>query len=387
MKLRQIIIVTVILVGTVLLAAGLAMNEQEEEKEVKVAAKKYVKTQKVAYKAVPTEIVAFGRVETAQALDLIAEKAGRMAEGDVPLKEGKAFNKGQLLFAIDATEAQLNLQAEKSRFLSDLAAILADLKSDFPESYPTWQQYFEQIDIARPLPELPTFRTAKEKTFLATKNIFSSYYTIKSQEEGMKKYRQYAPFAGSITEVSLHSGSYVNPGSKVASVKRRDRLELRVAISANDIAWVKAGNKLSIENEQGTAQWQGTINRIGSVVNKNTQALDVFIAIAPNEHPVYDGLFLKAIIPGKTVQGAMEIPRAALVNGQQVYVVQDTVLSVRTVAVRRLNDQTAIISGLEQGEDLVTETLVNAANNMRVYKLPDEGQGKGTVDEQLTTNN
>ena len=90
MKLRQILIVVGILVVGVGLAAILSQYEEEEEKEVKVAQKKYVKTTQVAYRAVPTEIVAFGRVETAQTLDLIAEQAGRMTEGAVPLKEGRA---------------------------------------------------------------------------------------------------------------------------------------------------------------------------------------------------------------------------------------------------------------------------------------------------------
>ena len=130
MKLRQVIIIAVwlsVLVGSIV-ASGI-LSEMKEPPKVEQAKtiKKFVKTEPVRYHSIPTEVVAYVRVSTAESLDIIAEVAGRMSAGSIPLKEGQSFRKGALLYKIDDTEARLNLQSDKSNFLKDLAAILPDI--------------------------------------------------------------------------------------------------------------------------------------------------------------------------------------------------------------------------------------------------------------------
>lgn len=372
MKLRKVIIVLTfigIVVSAVLLSQYFSsLKEPPAKEEVKIT-KKYVNTIAVSYMDVSTEVTAFGRVRASESLDLIAEIQGRMFEGAVRLKEGQKFKKGDLLFRVDDLEAKLNLQSQKSIFLRDLAAILPDFKIDYPNNFNGWQNYFRSIDLDNPLPKLPDYKSDKEKTFLATKNIFSSYYTIKSVEAAMRKYKLYAPFNGTISEVVLQSGSYVNPGNKIAKIYRTDRLELKVDVGIGDIGWIKNNQSVAITSEDGNQTWNGKITRIGDLINQNTQSLDVFVDIKSNGTPVYDGLYLQAIIPGKVIKNAMEIPRSAVFNGNQVFVVRDTVLKVNEIMIHKVNQATVIFSGLTEGDDLVFEPLINAYNNMRVYKL------------------
>ena len=57
-----------------------------------------------------------------------------------------------------------------------------------------------------------------------------------------------------------------------------------------------------------------------------------------------------------------------LYNTNEVYVVEDTLLKVKQVFVHRTMEENVVISGLNEGEDLVVEPLVNAHNNMVVFK-------------------
>ena len=374
MKLRKIIIgssALVILGGSFMLSGYLASKkEPPKKKEVKISLK-YVKTTPVQYKDVATEVEAFGRVKTSESLDLIAEKSGQMLQGRVRLKEGQKFKKGDLLFKIDDTEAGLNLQAQKSNFLSDLAAILPDMKIDFTDTYTKWENYFMSIDLNKNLPKMPNYDSEKEKTFLATKNIFSAYYNIKSAEAAIRKFRFYAPFTGSISEVTLQSGSFVNPGSKIAKINRIDQLELKVDVEVDDLDWIEKGKKVTITNEDETKEWNGYITRIGNLVNERTQAIDVYVQITGSKYPVYDGLYLKSIIPGKIVRQAMEVPREAIFNGNQVFIVTDSLLKTKEILVQRVTSESIIFTGLNEGEDLVVESLINAYPNMKVAKLTD----------------
>ncbi len=375
MKKRQFIIVGVglaILIGSFALNGYLSSLKEVPEVKRPEEIKKFVKTEQVKYGTIPTEVLAFGRVKTAESLDLIAEVSGRMSSGTVALKDGQRFSKGTLLYKIDNTEARLNLQSQKSNFLRDLAAVLPDIKIDFSDSYDKWNKYFSSIDLDKSLPELPEYDSNKEKTFLATKNIFSSYYTIKSAEVNLRKYNFHAPFSGVISNVDLQSGSFVNPGNKIGTILRSDQLELKVDVGVADIDWVEMGSEAQVVTETGTT-WSGKVARIGEFVNQNTQSIDVFIALKQNGgSKLYDGEYLQSTIPGKVVNNSMLMPRNAIFDDNKVFVLQDSLLKVKEIDIHKVNPETVVFSGLVEGSELVVEPLINAHNNMKAFKLKEK---------------
>ncbi len=371
-QLKVLIAAFVIIGGSVALAAVFAgQKAPPEEKELTVSVR-YVKTEPVEYADVETSVVAFGRVETAQSLDLLSEVGGRMYEGNIRLKAGQNFRKGTLLFYIDDEEAALNLKSQKSNFLRDLAAILPDLKIDFDQSYSSWQTYFSSVDIAKELPELPEITDEKEKTFLATKGIYSSYYSIKSAESRLKKHRYYAPFDGSVSEVAMETGAFVNPGTRIGKIIRAGAHELKVSVETRDISWIQEGAEVKIYSDETQQYWDGKVLRISDFVNQNTQSVDVFLAIHSNGQRIYDGQFLQAAIPARVIKDGMIMPRSAIYNRSEVFVLDDTVLKVKKINVVRLEKESAIFTGLEEGEALVVEPLINAHNNMVAKKLEEK---------------
>ncbi len=369
---RKLIIVGSTL-GIIILSVALAgmfagMKEEPETKKPPVSVKT-VETIKVAYEDIKTSVVTYGRVETAQSLDLLSEVSGRMFQGNTRLKEGQSFKKGTLLFYVDEEEAELNLKSQKSNFLRDLANILPDLKVDFSDNYDAWQSYFSQLDLDKRFPELPKSKSDKEKTFLATKGIFSSFYSIQSAEVQLGKYKYYAPFDGSITEVTLQSGSFINPGTKIGKIIRAGLHELKVSVETRDIPWIQMGSPVQVYSDETQQYWNGEVTRISDNVNQNTQSVDVFISIQPNNQKIYDGQFFQASIPARTVRDGMIMPRNAIYNGDEVFIVQDSLLQVKTVNVIRLTEGEAIFNGIEEGADLVIEPLIGAYNNMKVKKV------------------
>ncbi len=397
MKKRQIIILAsaaLVLLFFMVLGSFLGQHiSPPEQKEVKIV-KKYVKTVPVEYSTIQTEITSYGRVITAHSLDMIAEKTGKILRGSVPLKAGQNFNKGQLICKIDDTEARLNLRAQKSNFLRDLAAILPDLKVDFENNYSAWHKYFNVIDINEPLPVFPEHKSDKEKVFLATRNIFSTYYSIKSAESSLQKHAIYAPFNGTIAEVALQEGAFVNPGNRIATIVQTDQLELKVDIETENIEWISTGQRVKVFRDEVGNDWLGSIARIGRVVNENTQSLDVYITLDSDASKnLYDGLFLEASIPGKEIENAMEVPREAVMEGNKVFIVKDSLLQTKYIEVHKVNPRTLVFSGLQEGQDLVVEPLINAYNNMKVYKIEQkeersefDQEAKKSPDKVLTAN-
>ena len=76
-----------------------------------------------------------GRVVSGNDVLLVSEAAGKIEQGEVRLKKGTSFKKGQLLATIYKDEAELALKARISKFMNALTNILPDMKVDFPDEY------------------------------------------------------------------------------------------------------------------------------------------------------------------------------------------------------------------------------------------------------------
>jgi len=369
-KPRKIVILGV---GLLILAGGILgkmyLTSLKENPKKKPARESFTKVPVVSvrYNDQETELSYFGRVSTYQTVALITEVQGLIKAGSVALKPGKRVSKGQLLFQIDSREAQLSLQSLKSQFMKSIADILADIQVDYPNRFETWQSYFESLDVEKPLPKLPAIEDLKEKTFISTRGILSTYYNILAQEERLRKYRVYAPFSGSISEVMLEPGSVANPGVKIATLTKTSQLELVLPVRSEDLKWLTLGTKVSVQSEDGSQEWEGKIARIGEQIDPMTQSVNVYVSLKNDkQNAIIDGQYLQATLPGKVVQKAMVIPRQALFEKDHVYLVENDVLQKTKVTVHKLDPTQAIVSGMEAGAQLVREIPLNAVDKLPV---------------------
>ena len=328
--------------------------------------RKAVKVNQVEYKSRELSLSGLGKVVSENAIDLITEIQGVIKPGSVYLKRGQRFSKGQILFKVDDTEARLTLSSQKSNFLTAIAGILPDLKVDYADEFGKWQSYLDSIDVEQALPPLPEISNAKEKVFLSTKNILNQYYSIRSAEERIAKYVIRAPFSGSYQDVFLEVGSVVNPGNRVARIAKSNRLELEVPFKTDDIEFLKYGTKVTVKAEDEASNWQGRISRIGSSLDPTTQSLNVYIQFNPGSTKIYEGQYLRVDVPITRTKAVMEIPRNAVLNRNEVYVVVDSVLKVKPIQVEKINKETLFFSGLDKGSYVVVEPLLSASEDMPV---------------------
>jgi len=77
-------------------------------------------------------------------------------------------------------------------------------------------------------------------------------------------------------------------------------------------------------------------------------------------------MFLQAKVKANEVLNAFEISRASLIDNQQVYVVKDSMLVLKSIKTAYFNQTTAIISGLKDGEVVLTKVPPAAFEGMKV---------------------
>jgi len=367
---RKVVIIVAVLVILGVSFGGMTILgnlKKEPKKKEKKAAKRYVLAKPVKYSITNSNITASGRLESQDFFDLSAEVQGKILKGNILLKKGQNFRQGQTIVRIYNKEFELSIKAHKSRFLNGVANLLPDFKIDYPDSYQNWKEFFANIELDKKLPELPKIESEQEKIYLASKNILSEYFTIQAEEERLQKYVIRAPFSGSFSEVYLHAGSVANPGSRIAKLIRTDKLELEVPVDEYEAKWVKIGDIVNVTNENNEGSWKGRVVRKSSFVNPSTQSITVFVSLNSSyTNPIYKGMYLNAKFPGVTMAKTMEIPRNAVFNSNEVFVVQDSVLMKQEIMVHKINENTLVFSGLPEGTELVMEALINASENMKV---------------------
>jgi multidrug efflux pump subunit AcrA (membrane-fusion protein) len=345
-------------------------NKAVPESRAKEKAKLFVKAEKVAYTNNKTSVVATGRLAAQNLVDLSAEVSGKLLKGNVSLKEGSEFKKGDLLLRIFDEEAQNNLKAAKSRFLNGIAGILPDMKIDFENNYNKWLNFFNEIDINKELPELPKIESDKEKVFLASRNILNDYYTIESAQVRLSFYKIYAPFNGTFTKVMMEVGSVANPGSRIATMIKTDKLELEVPVKTDDVYWINIGDEVNVSTRDGRMNWMGKVIRKSNYVDPASQSINIFVSVDPvKEKPLYQGQYLQAKFSEKLIAESMKIPRNAIFNKEWVYVLNSSKLKKVKVNILAVNKTTALISGLEKGIFVVVEPLINANEGMEAEIL------------------
>jgi membrane fusion protein (multidrug efflux system) len=323
-------------------------------------ATRYVRAEPVDYGTVRTAVSERGRVRSVSEYDLVAEASGKILPGDVPLKKGAGFKKGDVLFTIYPDEAALSLRASKSQFLNTLANLLPDISIDYPDHEADFHKFFSSISLDKKLPPFPDIRDEKLKIFLASRNVLSEYLNIQKNELQLSRHTLRAAFNGTYTDVFQETGAYTNTGGRVAHAVRTDLLEVEVPLPRFDADWVKIGDQATVFSEHNSSEWRGRVVRKGQIIEENTQSVSVFVQLVNTEdNPLLVGEYLTAVFEGMPVDNVMEIPRNAVFNTNEVFVIVDGRLQKRIVNIVKKDETTLLFNGLDEGENLVLQPLIN----------------------------
>ena len=309
----------------------------------------------------------YGNVSSFNSLDLVSEVQGKLSQGKVDLKAGVKFRKGDLLYKVYDVEARYALRARKSGFINLIANILPDIKSDYANEFFKWNTYIESVKLNKTLPELPAWTSDKEKVFLASKQVLSEYFSIKGQEEQLKKYSVYAPFNGTITNVFVSDMSVVNPGSKVIKISQNSNFEISITIPTHQIESVKIGSKATILTTSNTIKGYGKVVRVSDVLNQNTQSINVYIKAIPIKNQKFiNGEYVKVDLNIEGKNNGMTIPSLAIKNNSvMVYDTKDSSLHQKQISILNEDASGTFISGLTDGEVIITQEVLNHVNSSK----------------------
>ncbi|WP_421801804.1 efflux RND transporter periplasmic adaptor subunit [Flagellimonas sp.] len=364
---RKLIISAVaggIIIFASLYFAGVIANSKDNRRPPSQKVVKTVFVDTVKNITVPIMVPANGNLKAKKRLELYSEVQGVFRPGSKLFRTGQEYKAGQTLIKIDASEYYASVQSAKSNLYNLLTSIMPDLRLDYPEIYPKWQQYLNGFDLEKTTPELPKMDSEKEKFFITGREIITNYYNVKNLEQRLSKYTITAPFTGVLTEALVTEGTLIRSGQKLGEFINTGLYELEVSVSKTYGDFLKVGKKVELSNLEKTQTFVGEVTRVNASVDQNSQTITVYIEVSGDN--LKEGQYLEANLEAKEEKNAIEINRSLLLDNDQIFVVKDSILDLMAVQPIFFTDKTVVLKNVPDGEVIVTKPITGAYAGMLV---------------------
>ena len=353
-----------------------AQSQEDKQKEAATAAQMAmamnrpvsVETERVAKRDMNPPQSFMGHVEPIEVVDLRAQIDGTIAE--VAFKEGSIVQAGDVLFLIDARvyEARVK-QAEAALAKATAASENAD-------------RYYARIS------KVDKRSVTEAEIDQAYANMLEARAAIKQCEADLANaqinlgYTQItAPISGRIGKSLLKKGDYVAPSmGALARIIQPD--PVRVAFSVSDKTFLE-GRRISQENDLGDrvraqlrladgsiyAQ-EGSPDFFDNEMDSSTASLLVRYSFPNPKQELLSNAYVTVLLSDRMAQPRLAIPSDAVLanaTGDYVFVNVNGVAERRIVKLGELQaGYVEILSGLEEGEEVVTVGVVNISEGSKL---------------------
>lgn len=352
-KIKNIAITLIILIVGILIAMGFSNQKTKAMRHKPRQKTKQVKLLKVEKSEIKPMISVGGTLKALNKIEIFAEVSGVLEVTKKPFREGNRFKKGEILIRINDDVYANNVLARKSSLLNQLTLFLPDFVIDFPNRASVWESYLEEFSLQKPLLPLPAVKDAKEKYFIASKNIYNLYYTVKSMEATLEKYTIRAPYNGVVSESNINPGTLVRAGQKLGEFNNTEIYELEAPLNLADLPYVKKGDKALLKSVDRAGEFTGVIARINDKVDRNSQTVNAYIILRDSR--LKEGMYLTAQIESSVKIEALKIPAKWLAGENKIFVKADSGFVQRRISVLRTEGDMVIISGLQEGMEILAQ--------------------------------
>ncbi|RDY59327.1 efflux RND transporter periplasmic adaptor subunit [Flagellimonas nanhaiensis] len=364
---RKLILSVVAGSVVIFLSIFLAKMISGSKKTRRPPSQKVVKTvfvDTVKNSTVPIMVPANGNLRAKRRVELFSEVQGVFRTGSKLFRTGQEYSSGQTLIRIDANEYYASVQSAKSNLYNLLTSIMPDLRLDYPEIYPKWQNYLNGFDLDKTTPTLPEMSNEKEKFFISGRGVISSYYNVKNLEQRLSKYNISAPFRGVLTEALVTEGTLIRVGQKLGEFINTGVYELEVSVSKTYGDYLTVGKQVELSNLEKTQTFTGKVIRVNGRVDQNSQTITVYIEVEGEN--LKEGQYLEANLEAKEEPNAIEVDRSLLLENNQIFVVRDTILDVIDVKPVYYTDKTVVLKDVPDDAIIVSKALSGGYAGMEV---------------------
>ncbi len=310
----------------------------------------------VGYMYWQPQIKAVGSLRAVHGVDVTSEISGMVRH--VYFRSGEVCRKNQLLVQLDA--------APDIALLHSLEAAARLARTVYERDK---KQFFEAQAVSKATLDADAADLKSKRAQAAQQRAIVEEKTIQ------------APFAGQLGISTINPGQYINPGSKIVSLQALGLLYADFYLPQQDFSRIGIGRKVIARTDVYPGrEFHGVITSINPEVESSTRNVEVEATFRNPGHRLLPGMYVVVEIQAGAPQRYLTLPQTAVTfnpYGKTVFVVEKgpkgpegkPVQIVRQTFVTTggtRGDQVAIVSGLKEGEVVVTSGQLKLRNGTRV---------------------
>jgi multidrug efflux pump subunit AcrA (membrane-fusion protein) len=362
-----LVILGVLLIAGAIYGAKMIINSKSKTRKAPSKVIKTVFVDTVKNTSIPIIIPANGNLVAKRRVEIYSEVQGIFKPGSKLFKPGEKYQKNEAFISINDTEYYANVQLAKSNLYNSIAAVLADLRLDFPEVFLKWEAYLKSYDLNKPTPKLPKMVSEKENYFITGRSIVSNYYTVKNLEQRLSKYTISAPFEGILTEALVTEGTLIRSNQKLGEFIDPSIYEMEVSLSKTFASLLEVGETVELNNLERTRKYSGIVSRVNGSINSATQTIAVYIEIKNSS--LKEGMYLEANLNAKKEKNAIEVNRGLLLDENKIFIVRDSVLDMINVRPVYFSNTKVVLKDIPDGTIILSSPFPGAYVGMMVKPL------------------
>ncbi|WP_437613131.1 efflux RND transporter periplasmic adaptor subunit [Erwinia sp. V71] len=248
---------------------------------------------------------------------------------------------------------------------------------------PQWTAAQQEYLAVRQLGDAPLTAAASAHLQLQ----FMPEETIRALERSGQAQRSFtlrAPAAGYISNLAIREGAQVNAGQTLFELTSLDRLWLIVDYPDTQASELTVGSQIVASADSWPGEtFSGTVSELLPVVRDNTRTLQARVALDNRQQRLKPGMYLNVQLqPSAASSAVLAIPQEALIltgNSNRVLLSEGngTFRAVNVTTGRRQSDWVEILSGLSEGQQVVTsgQFLIDSEASL-CSALPDDQPAK-----------
>jgi multidrug efflux system membrane fusion protein len=308
-----------------------------------------VEVESVRVRSLIYMVNAVGSVEAFEKVQVTARVAGVVDR--VLFTEGNYAKLGQVLVEIEPERYRLAVEAAQAAYEKAQAS-----KADAEAGLNRRQEVVTKTPGLIPGEEIQTWRT---KVLVAGSEVAQTKAALDQAQLNLRDAYVRAPVSGIIQTRTVQTGEYIQVGTVLATLIRRDPLLLRFKVTERDASQLRIGMTANFRVREIAREFGAKIVHIADSADEGTRMVDITAEVnAGGSEALRPGSFAEVSVPVSSEREAAVIPQTAVrpsERGFLAYVVEnDTAVErVLTLGMRTADGLVEATSGLSPGENLV----------------------------------
>jgi multidrug efflux system membrane fusion protein len=307
-------------------------------------------------------VSAVGSVEAFEKVQVTARVSG--AVDRVLFREGEFASAGRTLVEIETERYRLAVESAQAAFEKAQAS-----KADAEAGLKRRETVTTQNPGLIPGEEVETWRT---KVLTAASEVAQTRSALNQAQLNLRDAFVKAPISGIIQTRTVQTGQFVQTGTVLATLVRRDPLLLRFRVPERDAARIKPGQEARFRVREDSREFTAKVVHVAESADDASRLVDITANVADTgDKALRPGSFAEITVPVASTSASPVIPVSAVrpsERGFLAYAVEGdkAVERILTLGMRSPDGRVEVLSGLKAGESLVVRGAEALSNGVTV---------------------